>query len=109
MERLKLSYFRSRIDMKKTLRSIGLSCILGVIWPIMPLLGWSHYSLEGNLTSCSIEWSEKSFNVISYNITILICVFIIPVVALDCPALRLFGGGGRCGPVLACFEPLGMV
>ena len=79
MERLKLSYFRSRIDMKKTLRSIGLSCILGVIWPIMPLLGWSHYSLEGNLTSCSIEWSEKSFNVISYNITILICVFIIPV------------------------------
>jgi hypothetical protein len=60
-------------------RSIVISLLLGLLWPIFPLLGWSHYSLEGNLTSCSIEWADQSFNVVSYNITIFVCVLIIPV------------------------------
>ena len=62
--------------------SIFVSFIGALAWAMMPLFGWSYYSLEGGLTSCSIEWSEKSFNVISYNITILICVFIIPLIVI---------------------------
>lgn len=77
--RLKLSYFQSRLDVDKAAKSIVTSCVFGIAWPIMPLLGWSRYSLEGDLTSCSIEWAERSFNVISYNMTILVFVLIIPV------------------------------
>ena len=31
----------------------------------LPFFGfWSHYSLEGLQVSCSVEWKEKSFNVV---------------------------------------------
>lgn len=59
------------------------ACILlGLVWPLLPLFGWSHYSFEGYDTSCSVEWSERSMNVISYNITILFFVFVIPLLIL---------------------------
>ena len=77
-DRLKIPYFDTASYMTNT-RSIVVSLLLGFMWPVFPLLGWSHYSLEGNLTSCSIEWAERSVNVISYNVTIFICVLIIPV------------------------------
>jgi len=44
-----------------------------------PFFGWSYYSLEGALTSCSVEWSVRSFNVISYNMFIFVVTFLIPV------------------------------
>ena len=43
-----------------------------------PILGWSYYSLESGLVSCSVEYNEKSLNVISYNIGMFIFVFILP-------------------------------
>lgn len=46
------------------------------------MLGWSYYSLEGALTSCSVEWKDKSWNVITYNITIFVFVFIIPFLSI---------------------------
>lgn len=59
------------------------ACLLfGLVWPLLPLFGWSHYSFEGYDTSCSVEWSERSMNVMSYNITILIFVFVIPLFIL---------------------------
>lgn len=59
--------------------SIGIAMLLSIFWALMPMFGWSYYSLEGALRSCSIEWKERSFNVISYNMSILVIVFIIPV------------------------------
>lgn len=58
--------------------AIGISVFLGGIWAIFPVFGWSYYSVEGALTSCSVEWAERSFNVISYNVAIFIFVFILP-------------------------------
>ncbi len=58
---------------------IAICILLGVFWASLPLFGWSHYSLESGLTSCSVEWAERSFNVYSYNVTIFIFVFVIPV------------------------------
>lgn len=63
-------------------KSVVACLLLGLIWPLLPVFGWSHYSFEGFGTSCSVEWSERSMNVISYNITILICVFFIPLLIL---------------------------
>jgi len=33
-----------------------------------PMFGWSYYSLEDGLVSCSVEYNEKSINLISYNL-----------------------------------------
>ena len=88
-----LSYSRYE-DLRRQMLGLGsptvkdcclkiLSCILlGLFWASLPLLGWSYYSPEGLGTSCSVEWNEKSFNVLSYNITILITVFLIPLILL---------------------------
>lgn len=53
--------------------------LLALVWTVMPIFGWSRYSFEGIGTSCSIEWNENSFNVFSYNITILVTIFCIPL------------------------------
>ena len=62
--------------------SIMACLMLGLLWPVLPLFGWSHYTLEGALTSCTVEWAERSLNVVSYNITIWIGGFLIPLVIM---------------------------
>ncbi len=69
-------------SLMKTKVLILISFILSLIWPSAPLFGWSYYSLEGGLTSCSVEWSDKTPSVVSYNITILITVFFIPIIII---------------------------
>lgn len=81
--------FKTKINTNQVVFSILVCFFLGFAWAIFPLFGWSHYSLEGAHTSCSVEWNEKSFNVISYNITILITVFIIPVIAIAFTNIKL--------------------
>jgi hypothetical protein len=61
---------------------IAICTAAGSFWAVVPLLGWSYYSLEGALTSCSVEWAERSANVISYNIAIFILLFAIPLVII---------------------------
>ena len=43
------------------------------------ITGWSYYSQEGSRTTCSVEWEDPSFNVQSYNVTILVTVYVIPL------------------------------
>ena len=61
---------------------ILLSSILSLFWTVVPLLGWSYYTLEDNFVSCTIKSNDGTFNVISYNITILIFVFILPLIII---------------------------
>ena len=77
------------ITVKVTMWSIGACFLLALIWPVLPLFGWSHYTLEGGHTSCAVEWAERSFNVVSYNVTIWICVFLIPLIIITFTNLRL--------------------
>jgi hypothetical protein len=70
---------RRRFGLGKCFLLVAVCLLGGVFWASMPLLGWSHYSLEGAGTSCSVEWNERSWNVTSYNIGIFIFVFLIPV------------------------------
>lgn len=67
-----------RLNKKKIITSISISIFLGLFWSLAPLIGWSHYSLEDSLTSCSVEWKERNLNVLSYNIFIFVFVFGIP-------------------------------
>ena len=68
-----------KVSAKKTSIAILVCFILSLFWAICPLFGWSHYSLEGGLTSCSVEWAERSWNVQSYNIVMFIFAYIVPL------------------------------
>ena len=52
------------------------------IWPIVPLFGWSSYKPEGVLINCSVDWVSRTVNVVSYNITIFLAGYIIPLIVL---------------------------
>ena len=69
-------------DLKVTTVTVICCALLALIWTILPLIGWSYYSLEGAGISCSVEWQNHSLNVITYNITIFAFVFIIPLIIL---------------------------
>ncbi|RNA30611.1 rod opsin [Brachionus plicatilis] len=68
---------------------IAVCTFMGVMWAMFPYLGWSYYSLEGALTSCSVEWFERSFNVISYNVTIFLVVYTIPLIVIFFANIKL--------------------
>ncbi len=72
----------SSSSMAKTKVAIILSFILALIWPLAPIFGWSYYSLEGGLTSCSVEWSDKDLSVVTYNMTIFVTVFLVPIIII---------------------------
>ena len=68
---------------KKVYASIGVCFGVGLFCAAAPFFGWSYYSLEGALTSCSVEWSDRSFNVVSYNIFIFFFTFVIPLCVIS--------------------------
>ena len=66
-------------------------CIIkSAFWSSAPLFGWSYYSLEESLVTCSVEWKERSLNVISYNISMFIFVFFIPFLLIIFANIRSF-------------------
>jgi hypothetical protein len=68
-----------------------LSCgILGVVWGCLPLIGWSYYSLESHKTSCCVEWADGSLNVLSFNISLFILVFLLPLSVMVFTCLKIF-------------------
>ncbi|CAF1239556.1 unnamed protein product [Adineta steineri] len=73
------SFTATTITIKQTYTSILCAYIFALFWTLMPIIGWSSYDFEGTGASCSIKWEERSFNVLSYNMTILIFVYLIPV------------------------------
>lgn len=70
------------LTIKKCLLMVLLCCLLSLFWTIVPLFGWSYYTLEPAQNSCSVEWNNKSFNVVSYNLCIFLCVFFIPIIIM---------------------------
>ena len=70
------------IGYKMNIIGIVLSVALGLFWSVVPMFGWSYYSLEGALTSCSVEWEDRSFNVVSYNVSIFIGTYFIPLIVI---------------------------
>ena len=70
------------IGIKMNLFGILLSVTIGLFWAVVPMFGWSYYSLEGSLTSCSVEWEDRSFNVVSYNVAMFAVVFCLPLTVI---------------------------
>ena len=62
---------------------------MGFLCAGAPLFGWSYYSMEGALTSCSVEWADRSINVVSYNMFIFVATFLIPLIIIASTNLGL--------------------
>ncbi len=55
---------------------------LSLFWSMAPIFGWNRYRLEVDKISCSIIWNEHSLNVISYNVSSFLCVYLLPLIAI---------------------------
>ncbi|XP_057186490.1 opsin-VA-like [Triplophysa rosa] len=53
-----------------------------LFWTAVPLLGWSSYGPKGILTSCSLNWGERSWNNYSYLIFYMLLCFILSTVII---------------------------
>lgn len=51
---------------------ISLSWVYSLVWTLPPLFGWSQYGPEGPGTTCSVNWTAKTANNISY----IVCLFV---------------------------------
>lgn len=78
-----------RLNKNVCLAIIGACVATGFFWASGPLFGWSHYSLEGAKTSCAVEWASRSPSVTSYNMTILVFVFLLPLFFLCATNFKL--------------------
>ncbi|RNA35867.1 melanopsin [Brachionus plicatilis] len=85
VEPFKQRHFTFRV----TIGIIAGCCLLSFVYCALPLFGWSHYSLELSLVTCSVEWHEKSFNVVSYNFFMFSFVYLIPLIILVYTNIKL--------------------
>ena len=54
--------------------------LYGLLWGLLPLLGWSSYDKETEQGyRCAMNFREHTLNVNSYNITLFVCGFVIPL------------------------------
>ncbi|XP_055839708.1 opsin Rh1-like [Episyrphus balteatus] len=52
---------------------------MAMFWTITPMMGWSRYVPEGNLTSCGLDYLEQDWNPKSYLIFYTIFVYLLPL------------------------------
>ncbi|KAL3054712.1 hypothetical protein OYC64_017616 [Pagothenia borchgrevinki] len=62
---------------RKISQGILLSWLYSLAWTLPPLFGWSKYGPEGPGTTCSVDWTAKTANSISY----IICLFLFCLIA----------------------------
>lgn len=79
---LKNPAFIKKLNFGLYFKVISICILLSLLWATFPLFGWSYYTLEGALTSCSVEWADRSWNVFTYNVTIWVFGFIVPLSAI---------------------------
>lgn len=67
---------------KKVAIGVVLSWVYSLIWTLPPLFGWSRYGPEGPGTTCSVDWTTKTANNISYIICLFIFCLIVPFLVI---------------------------
>ncbi|XP_016295759.1 teleost multiple tissue opsin a [Sinocyclocheilus anshuiensis] len=67
---------------KKVAGGVVMSWVYSLIWTLPPLFGWSRYGPEGHGTTCSVDWTTKTANNISYIICLFIFCLIVPFLVI---------------------------
>jgi hypothetical protein len=60
----------------------SLSILFSLFWSIMPMFGWSHYTLDGIMINCSNNRRERSAKIISFTLVLFACVYLIPLIVI---------------------------
>lgn len=81
---------RNVLSIMSTFLLIFISIAIGIFWSVMPFFGWSYYSQESSLISCCVEWNSDSFNVVSYNISMFVFVFFLPITVITYCQITVF-------------------
>ncbi len=77
--RKSLVSIKRHADNSFVLKAIGISMFLSLFWATLPILGiWSYYELSKNSFICMINSTNKNWNVLSYNLAIILFVFVVP-------------------------------
>lgn len=66
----------------KVCLGITLSWVYSLVWTVPPLFGWSSYGPEGPGTTCSVNWTAKTANSISYIICLFVFCLIVPFLVI---------------------------
>ncbi|KAL7387269.1 hypothetical protein ABVT39_021092 [Epinephelus coioides] len=67
---------------RKISLGIILSWVYSLIWTLPPLFGWSQYGPEGPGTTCSVDWTAKTANSMSYIICLFVFCLIVPFLVI---------------------------
>lgn len=66
----------------KVCLGVAMSWVYSLVWTAPPLFGWSSYGLEGPGTTCSVNWTAKTANNISYIICLFVFCLIVPFLVI---------------------------
>lgn len=64
---------------KKALLEILLIWLFGLLWTILPMVGWNRYVPEGNMTSCGTDYVTKDWIAKSYILVYSVFVYYTPL------------------------------
>ncbi|KAM6948742.1 pinopsin-like [Aplochiton taeniatus] len=67
---------------RKVCQGICLSWLYSLAWTLPPLLGWSRYGPEGPGTTCSVDWTGKTANNVSYIVCLFISCLLVPFMVI---------------------------
>ncbi|KAM8838687.1 teleost multiple tissue opsin a [Synchiropus picturatus] len=67
---------------RKISLGITLSWVYSLVWTVPPLFGWNRYGPEGPGTTCSVDWTARSANYVSYIICLFIFCLIVPFMVI---------------------------
>ena len=70
------------LSVAQTLALCSFFIALSLGWAVLPVLGVSAYVLEGALTSCSLDWTNKSLVSFVYVIGLFVCVYFLPLMLI---------------------------
>lgn len=66
----------------KVCLGVAVSWVYSLVWTAPPLFGWSSYGPEGPGTTCSVNWTAKTANNISYIICLFVFCLIVPFLVI---------------------------
>ncbi|XP_042353362.1 vertebrate ancient opsin-like [Plectropomus leopardus] len=67
---------------RKISLGIIVSWVYSLIWTVPPLFGWSQYGPEGPGTTCSVNWTAKTANSVSYIICLFVFCLMVPFLVI---------------------------
>lgn len=67
------------LTIKRALLQIVIIWLFGLIWTILPMVGWNRYVPEGNMTACGTDYLSKDWGSKSYILVYSVFVYYLPL------------------------------